>query len=281
MKNTHKTSECLLVAVGLLLAPNAAQAFGGKIADDPACGATCCYTIPDKVLSGDEWYGANNWDWCRSDWMNAWVDNYGATHDDWPGDSWGWTDACNTDKPLARFFTALAALNSSHPHPVSDGNYDLQSPLDWGRHFAPDQIDELAARCPNGGFSAMCVNCIGSFLGIHGDRSVELYLNYFFQDSVMVRAADLVHESWHWAFERDHVAGGVKDQSYSNDSGAGAYSVTVWWLSRYAREAVNAPWKLRCEAADSANAYINGSFVQVPAITVDLLAEQGVDCAAI
>ncbi len=227
------------------------------------------------------WSGSGNRDWSRSDWLNAWVDNYGTTHDDWPGDSWGWTDACNTDKPLARFFTALVALNHSHPDSLSDGNIDWGSPLDWGRHFAADQIDELQARCPKGSASASCVNCIGDFLGIRGDRSVDLYLNFFYHDSVMIRAADLVHEAWHWKYQRDHVAGGAKDQSYSDGNGAGAYSAPVWGRSRYAREAVNAPWKLRCEAAESANAFIGGSFVQPPAITVDLFAEFGVDCATI
>src|SRR5207245_6323852 len=105
--------------------------------------ADCTYGVPDKDVSGDNLYGPRICDQPFIDWV--W-DAYNFDYDWWQ-DGWGWDDCCNTDKPLARAFCGLWALNYSSVDPSNeDWNENF---LNWGGRFVREQISgyDLRATC--------------------------------------------------------------------------------------------------------------------------------------
>ncbi|MBV8252289.1 MAG: hypothetical protein JO154_06740 [Chitinophaga sp.] len=106
--------------------------------------ARCTYTVPDKNISGDNLYGKRICNQPFIDW--AW-DQYNFDHDWWQG-GWGFDDCCNTNKPLARTFNAIWALDYSSGD-TSNDSYNNENMLFWGGRFVRDKIDGymLRAKC--------------------------------------------------------------------------------------------------------------------------------------
>lgn len=106
--------------------------------------ADCNYTVPDKNVSGDDLYGSRICNQSFIDW--AWY-SYNFDYDWWQ-DGWGYDDCCNTDKPLARTFNAIWALDYSSDDPQNI-SYDNDNMLFWGGRFVREQISgyKLRATC--------------------------------------------------------------------------------------------------------------------------------------
>ena len=82
------------------------NALSGAAARRDSPMATCSSPpIPDKNVSGDNWYAQ---DLCREDMIDYFWYTYGFTGNKayWEN-GWGWHDPCNTDLPLARNLQCL------------------------------------------------------------------------------------------------------------------------------------------------------------------------------
>jgi hypothetical protein len=252
-----------LALSGLTLIAGSAAAGGngngGGIGKGVIHPPTCEYFVPDKVVSGDEWYGAANWGWCTQDFLNNFVDIYGMEGEDWEG-AWGWKDACNPDKPFARVVTARQALFLSSANPKLNGDsFNINDPfIDWAGRYVSSTIDELNPNCGFGNpYTAQWINILG-------DDWIELYIlakgrfenGFFFGRDVPGRASTLIHESRHWDGCRDHTDN--EQDSFFGDGGA--YSWQAVWLQWYATAAINAPDELRCSAQCTANAILTNKF---------------------
>jgi len=99
--------------------------------------ASCTYRVPDKGISGDNLYGPRSCDQPFIDW--AW-DVFNFNFDYWQN-GWGWDDACNTDKPLARTFNGLWALTYS-AEDWQDESYNHDNMLHWGGRYVREQMNK-------------------------------------------------------------------------------------------------------------------------------------------
>lgn len=118
--------------------------------------SNCTYNLPNKDASGDNYYGQFICSQPFIDWV--WK-THGFNQGYW-GDGWGYDDACNTDKALARTFNAFWLLNySAEDYNNEDWNSDI---LHWGRRYVREQlhsVNDLRAMCGDGSANA------GSFVG--------------------------------------------------------------------------------------------------------------------
>lgn len=183
-----------------------------------------CFYSPGKLgnlASGDTAFGSLI--------TQASVDQHWADFDfdkgDWD-DGFGYFDAGNIDKPLARTFNALNLLDffGTSKSPDSD-NW-----LPWFYAFASNNIDELDARC-NFGQSCGCT-LASNTQGL--DDYVELYWPFFYALSVPARASTIVHEARHE--QKGHNGGtgcprgGSCDTSWGFN-GSNTYQVLyLWWV---------------------------------------------------
>lgn len=244
----------------VVLLPISAFAGGGGF------NQTCSWTVPDKQISGDEHYGRNNWNWCEQSYLNNTVDIYGMPKK-WWDDGFGWNDACNTDKPFARFMTADTALFASHPDPIYSSSTSIdydESMLKWGGTYCVRRYDNLRAQCRNDDrFAAVTYAHTRCYLNITPNRNQDE--GFFFGQDVPARAATLMHEAYHHKrANTNHVENGSQDQSFDS----GAYRYTVLWHWWYAAESVNSSPALRCRSQKMGNAYLGASFVEDPGFTI-------------
>ena len=120
--------------------------------------ADCTYSVPNKDISGDNWYGPQI---CNQELVDWFWDSYNFNYDYWQ-DGWGWDDCCNTDKPLARTFSGLMALNYSTTDPL-DEDYGHDNMLYWGGRYAREMMSDYDLRALCGGkvattFGAGCTS---------------------------------------------------------------------------------------------------------------------------
>jgi hypothetical protein len=265
MKNMSRFLGFGLVSCATLFLSATASAFGGRVE------VSCSATVPDKVISGDDWYGPANFTWCTPEWLKVLArGSYQMSKDEWDN-GFGWDDACNTDLPFARLATTRVALEVSSPNPKMGGPFDsidISKPmLDWALLYTVAIIDDLRASCGGSGkdIAYYQPNLFGSYMVLNVLTENDSAKGFFYGMDVPSRAATLIHEARHWDGGPDHVGDGGKDQRFKN---GGSYSWETIWLWWYADRAVNAPDRLRCAAEDSANALLGDSFVEDPGFTI-------------
>lgn len=148
--------------------------------------AHCTYQVPDKNISGDNLYADKICNQPFVDW--AWY-NYNFDYDFWQN-GWGYDDCCNSDKPLARTFNAIWALNYSSKDPW-DESYDYDNMLYWGGRFVREQIEnyKLRAKCGDGSIATVFgAGCIGYRETVKWDCTK--YKTERYKDC----------SDWHWLF---------------------------------------------------------------------------------
>jgi hypothetical protein len=125
----------------------------------------CTYSVPDKDVSGDNLYGPRISHQEFVDWV--W-DAYNFDYDFWQ-DGWGWDDCFNTDKPLARAFCGLWALNFSSVDPWNE-DYD-DNMLNWGGRYVREQMSgyDLRAGCGTSIASTFGAGCTEYREGVRWD----------------------------------------------------------------------------------------------------------------
>jgi hypothetical protein len=229
--------------------------------------ATCTYTVPDKNASGDNFYGAYI---CQQVYIDYFWNTYGFSgNKEYWDDGFGWDDACNTDQPLARTFNACYLLTYSANDYLND-NWDApQNILQWGRRYVRNNIDDLRSKCGDGSAWA------SSFSGFWVDDRVELYLGFFYQASVVERAATLVHEARHQGgkshnanFPPGSVYGGGKSGADSDWDYQGAWTFEtgyLWWFYAAGARTTSA---MRERARQTGNLNIDNAFATHPGFSI-------------
>lgn len=226
--------------------------------------ATCTIpVIPNKNTSGDNLYGSRI---CWQPFVSwAWK-AHGFRKSYWDG-GFGYYDACNTDKPLARTFNAIWLLNySAQDYWNEQWSNNI---LHWGRRYVRQQIDDLRSLCGDG--SAIARATHGWFV----DDRVELYLGFFYSKNVPGRAETLIHESRHMGgkghnakFPSGSVFGAGKSGADSSWGYNGAWmygALYLWWFYADGRRTTAA---LRQLARQRANLVIDNAFATHPGFNV-------------
>jgi hypothetical protein len=227
--------------------------------------ATCTYPspIPSKEISGDNLYGPRSCWQAFVDW--AW-EAHGFRKNYWD-DGFGYYDACNTDKPLARTFNAPWLLNfSAEDYWNEEWSNNI---LHWGRRYVRNQLDDLRSKCGDGTYSAY------AYWGWFVDDRVELYLGFFYNQNVPVRAGTLIHEARHMGgkshnakFPSRSVFGAGKSGADSSWDYQGAWmydALYLWWFYADGRRT---SWALRQSAKQRANLIIDNAFATHPGFTI-------------
>ncbi|MCA1623239.1 MAG: hypothetical protein LC768_11560 [Acidobacteria bacterium] len=227
--------------------------------------ATCTYTVPNKNASGDNFYGAFI---CDQVYIDYFWNTYGFSgNKNYWDDGFGWDDPCNTDQPLARTFNACYLLTYSAEDYFNDS---WNSPiLNWGRRYVRNNIDDLRSKCGDG--SAIAT----AFSGVFVNDRVELYLGFFYAESVVERAATLLHEARHMggkSHNADFPAGSIYGEGNSGaDSswdyqGAWMYGVLyLWWFYAAGARTTSA---MRERARQIGNRDIDNAFAKHPGFSI-------------
>ncbi len=222
--------------------------------------ATCTYSVPDKNASGDAFYGQYI---CSQAYISYFWNAYGFSgNSNYWDDGFGWEDPCNTDKALARTFNACYLLTYS----ASDwANDSYSSPiLNWGRRYVRENSDDLRSKCGDG--SAIATSFSGWFV----DDRIELYLGFFYSETVVERAGTLVHESRHQGGKGHNAnfpvgsvfgSGGGADSSWDYH-GAWMYdTLYLWWFFAAGTRTTTA---MRQRARQRGNLLLDNAFASPP-----------------
>lgn len=226
-----------------------------------AAAQSCTFPSPAPD-QGDSFY-MSGWK-CGQSYINDMWSRFSMSSSSWS--SFGYSDPCNTNKPLARTFDALMALGYSHtstPSCTMSGNV-----LDWAYCWAGDQIDELEAACgtdPN-------VRAHTEF-GLFVDNYTEVYMPFFYGETVVARASTVFHEARHasWCGHNGDANCPRKkscDDSFNNGctygSGQGADAFQVRFLEWFATTATWTTDAMKKNAIDEANGTLMSAFVHDP-----------------
>jgi hypothetical protein len=222
----------------------------------------CTATVPDRDASGDNFYGAN----CAQIYIDYFWNTYGFAD---AGDTWhhgfGYEDPCNSDLPLARTFNACYALTYSAEDWANDSYDAPQNTLQWGRRFVRDNIDDLRAHCGDG--SADADSESGPFVDDH----VDLYLGFFYGESVVERASTFMHEARHQSgkdhdakFPKGSIYGEGKDGADSSFEYQGAWAYEVSYLAWFAFAGARTTSAMRELARQIGNRDIDNAFANRP-----------------
>lgn len=225
--------------------------------------ASCTYSVPNLDASGDSLYGPRICWQAFIDW--AWS-AHGFRKSYWD-DGFGYYDVCNNTKPLARTLAAMWLLNYS-----AEDYWNEQwsnNILHWGRRYVRNQIDDLRSKCGDGTAIAT------SFSGLFVDDRIELYLGFFYSETVAQRAGTLVHESRHqggkshnanfpsWSAYGPGKSGADSSWGYQ---GAWMYgTLYLWWFYADGRRTTTA---LRNNARQWAQFYIDNAFATHPGFVI-------------
>lgn len=218
---------------------------------------TCGAPDSDPAFSGDAHYIQYSCDDAQIDYFWSAFD---FDKDDWDG-SFGWDEACNVNLPLARTMNALYALQYSSYMPDYSSNDGYQGKiLEWAGVYAAKKIDELDARCGDGGAYAQ------TWWGPIIDNKTELYKEFFYNLTVAGRASAIIHEARH-ASGVDHDSSDCvlgKDNCDKSWNSNGAFRYQVSWASQFVRRGVGATSWEKARTIDLANNLLDTAFAQDP-----------------
>jgi hypothetical protein len=220
--------------------------------------ATCSVPNHDNAASGDDLYGPRACWQALVDW--AWQ-AFGFVNEYWD-DGFGYEDPCNRDLPVNRTMAAIWLLCYS----ADDYDNDEYSNncLHWARRYCWNQVDELRAFCGDG-------SAVASASG----SQMKLFLGYWYDQDVSVRASTLLHEARHLGgkshnakFPKGSVFGEGKGGADSEWGYEGAWMFEVlylWWFYADGRRTTTA---LRQRARQEANVYLDNAFATHPGFTI-------------
>lgn len=220
--------------------------------------ATCSVPAHDNETSGDNLYGPRacwqelvDWAWSAFGFKNKYWD-----------DGFGYYDACNRNLPLNRTMAAIWLLCYS----ADDYNNDDYSNdcLHWARRYCWNQIDSLKSFCGDG-------SAVASASG----SNVNLFLDYWYDQTMEVRASTLLHEARHLGakshnanFPSGSVFGAGNSGADSSWGYEGAWmfeALYLWWFYADGRRTTTA---LKAHARQESNLYIDNAFATHPGFNI-------------
>lgn len=187
---------------------------------------TCSIPPHDNVADGSSVYASGL---CNQARVDHWWSVMDMRESDWDA-GFGYYDACNLDRPLARTFAALYLLTySAEDYATNTGDYSGNA-LRWAYPYTANNIGRLQALCFKPGSDP------GDWAGWAYGSRVELYIPYFYNFDVVTRAGTLLHEARHNG-GKGHDGGSGCPRAASCDTtwgyeGSNMYEVLyLWWFA--------------------------------------------------
>lgn len=212
-----------------------------------------CSAWSDPGASGDKKYISRA---CKDSFI-GWVwDAYDFDKEDWDN-GFGWDQACNVNRPLARAFNGLWCLEYSAPDP-SNESYKMPI-INWAGRFSRENIDELDGRC-----GSMKGASATTQWGPGIDNWTQLKLPFFFKSTVSMRAGTIIHEARHadWKGHDD-------DPNDSSWEFKGAWRYHVSWISWFLNQCKNTSVAMKDAARQRANTILDKNFTSDPGFRLD------------
>lgn len=211
---------------------------------------------------------------CSQSEINDMWGKYHFDNDDWD-EGLGYDDPCNENLPLKRTFNALQLLKygitASPTCDTTSANVGQ-----WAYCWAGDSIDELDGTCDD---DARAWTTWAPFV----DHRTELEVPFFYDETVVQRAATVFHEARHaqgWCVHSDSCVDGEGscDPNWAHGcvgigsvGGKGANAYTVLYMTWFLR-AARSSWTsepLRDFAVGEANRYLAQRFGSDPCFRVN------------
>lgn len=230
--------------------------------------AQVCRSSVD-VSQFDDFYGAL---WGCQQWrINDMLSRFDMDKGDWD-EGFGYENQCNDNLPLKRTFNALQvmayATTNAPTCSQSSNNVGI-----WAYCWAGNSIDELDADCSE---KSRATTSHGPFI----DSRTALHAPFFYNETVVERAATIFHEARHASGHCQHVSSGTCldggsscDPNWANGcvgfgsgSGLGANAFTVLYLHWFAISA-QPSWTnstVRASAVAGANYFLSRRFQTDP-----------------
>jgi hypothetical protein len=224
--------------------------------------ADSCSRWPNPYLYDD--FYAPRWG-CQQVYINDMWSRFSFDKDDWD-QGFGYEDCCNDSLPLKRTFNALQVLGyaatGTPTCSTSSSNVCL-----WAYCWAGNSIDELNGRC---GESSRAYTKFGIII----DNYTDLYMPFFYDETVVQRAGTIFHEARHaqgWCSHTSDCSDGNSScdpnwgsgcVGFGSGSGVGANAYTVLFMNWFATTATSA-WinsTIRQNAVDEGNYYLSHRF---------------------
>ncbi|MDH5676797.1 MAG: hypothetical protein OEZ06_32065 [Myxococcales bacterium] len=121
-----------------------------------------------------------------------WTVDYGTLGNEWD-EGWGADDICNPDLPLARMLNTASLLSFASSTPNLNTRDFEGDFLQWAGNFTMLKTHETYPRCFHGDNAES--GALASFR--QSNNTMRLYLDFFYDASVVERASLLVHEARH------------------------------------------------------------------------------------
>lgn len=211
--------------------------------------ATCEYSVPNKDISGDNYYGAYI---CSNEFI-GWAWNAYGFNGAWWTAAYGYNAPCDTNQPLARTLNAIWLLAYSGEQPTDT--------LNWFSSFAAQYTNDLRSACYGNGVALTNMNPV----------YVELHAQYWYSEDVVGRASTLVHEARHAngvphnaKFPAWSIYGPGKDGADSNWEYGGAWMYQVLFLMTFYWFAQRTTSTMKDSAKQRGNFFIDNAFAQHP-----------------
>jgi hypothetical protein len=232
--------------------------------------AATCSRVPTAKF--DSFY-APKWG-CQQVFVNDMWSRFDFDHDDWD-QGFGYDDPCNDNLPLKRTFNALMLLGygvtNTPTCSTSSANVGM-----WAYCWSGNSIDELDGMCGNSPRARTNYTP-----GI--DNYTNLYMAFFYDETVVQRAGTIFHEARHAQGFCSHTSGCVDgndscDPNFNNGcvgvgsgSGRGANAYTVLYMNWFATTA-RPDWinqSIKDDAIAEATRYLNNRFETDPCFRLD------------
>lgn len=213
---------------------------------------SCSASPGDLNASGDNLYIPRS---CYQPFIDWVWDAYDFDKGDWD-DGFGYYQACDVGRPLARTFNGLWCLEYSAPD-YWDESYSKPI-INWAGRYARENLDELDGRC--GSWSGPFAT---TYWGPIIDNKTELYMRFFFEAAVSQRAGTIIHEARHASWK-----GHDNDPDDSSWGYNGAWRYHVSWLAWFTFKCENTSAAMKTAAVQRANNILNNNFTTEPGFRI-------------
>ncbi|RZS99467.1 hypothetical protein [Aquimarina brevivitae] len=221
---------------------------------------TCSVPPHDNVADGTSVYASGL---CNQARVDHWWSVFNMRKSDWDS-GFGFFDPCNLSRPLARTFAAMYLLTySAEDYATNTGDYSGNA-LRWAYPYTANNTGRLQALCYKPGSTP------GQWAGWAYGNRVELYLPYFYNFDVVMRAGTLLHEARHNG-GKSHNGGSGCPRGASCDTnwsyqGSNMYEVLyLWW---FAVDGTRTTSAIRNMARNRARAVQNNAFNTNPGFNI-------------
>lgn len=236
------------------------------IASMGAKAAECSIPIHDNTFLGDTNYSPFV---CSQPLRGVWGD-FGLTESRWI--DFGWNEVCSIDSPLNRTLSALWLLQNSAPDPTNSINDNSGDFLRQAYNYSAINIEKLVPGCGDDHPGIIAITFPEELVSPSNETGetpfsknrIELYVPFFYNQAVSVRASTIVHEARHTqgiTHDPCFCLRGSCDRRWGDQK---ANDFEIYFLYLFANNGVNTTTAMKRRARQEGNEILTTAYCEVP-----------------